>query len=184
MFINKLLSLVLLILFSPIFLLIGIIIFFDDGLPVIFTQKRVGFKNEYFSFYKFRTMKKDTPNIPTHLMKTNKNTFTKTGSFFRKLSIDELPQLFNILKGEMLFIGPRPALYNQEDLINYRTKKDIHLIKPGITGWAQVNGRDKISIKEKVKMDYYYYLNKSFKLDLIILYRTVINVSKSKNISY
>ena len=133
---------------------------------------------------RFRTMLKNTPDIPTHLVINKKNLFTKTGSFLRKYSIDELPQLINIIKGDLVFIGPRPALYNQEDLIKLRTKKNIHQLAPGLTGWAQVNGRDELSIADKVKMDYFYLKNKSVSLDIKILFLTAKKVLKAEDVSF
>jgi O-antigen biosynthesis protein WbqP len=153
----------LLILFiSPIIILVAVIIIIDDGFPIFFTQKRIGENNNHFWIYKFRTMKTDTPDIATHLVKNGTSLYTSIGPFLRKFSFDELPQLFNILKGDMIFIGPRPALYNQDDLIELRTQAGVDRLIPGVTGWAQVNGRDELSIPEKVKMDEYYLKNQSF----------------------
>ena len=128
-------------------------------------------------------MKKDTPDIPTHLVDDPSTLFTKSGPFLRKFSFDELPQLFNILKGDMCFIGPRPALYNQDDLIALRTKTGVQTLMPGVTGWAQVNGRDGLSIPEKVKMDEYYLNNKSLWFDIKILFMTVFKVFKMEGVS-
>ena len=129
-------------------------------------------------------MKKDTPNIPTHLVNESQNINTFIGPILRKSSIDELPQLINILKGEMEFIGPRPALYNQDDLKNLRTERGIHKLKPGVTGWAQINGRDDLSIPEKVELDEYYLKNKSFGLNIKILFMTVAKVLSLKGVSH
>ena len=178
-----LLSLFLLTLFSPILIIISIVIILDDGFPIFFKQKRIGKNNIHFLIYKFRTMKKDTPDIPTHLMTDNKNIYTKSGPFLRKYSFDEIPQIINVIKNEMAFIGPRPALYNQEDLINKRTEKKIQTLVPGITGWAQVNGRDELKIDEKVKMDHYYLKNRSLSLDIKILYLTFFKASKGDGVS-
>jgi O-antigen biosynthesis protein WbqP len=128
-------------------------------------------------------MKKDTPDIPTHLVDDPSTLFTKSGPFLRKFSFDELPQLFNILKGDMCFIGPRPALYNQDDLIALRTKTGVQTLMPGVTGWAQVNGRDELSIPDKVKMDEYYLNNKSLWFDIKILFMTVFKVFKMEGVS-
>ena len=128
-------------------------------------------------------MKKDTPDIPTHLVDDPSTLFTKSGPFLRKFSFDELPQLFNILKGDMTFIGPRPALYNQDDLIELRTQAGVDRLIPGVTGWAQVNGRDELSIPEKVKMDEYYLNNKSLWFDIKILFMTVFKVFKMEGVS-
>ena len=129
-------------------------------------------------------MKKETPDIPTHLVKEAQDYNTIIGSILRKLSIDELPQLINIVKGEMVFVGPRPALYNQDNLIKLRTEKNIHNLKPGVTGWAQVNGRDELSIPEKVKLDEYYLQNKSIILDIKILFMTGFQVIFPKGVSH
>ncbi|MBT7515716.1 MAG: sugar transferase, partial [Candidatus Marinimicrobia bacterium] len=147
-----------------------------------FKQKRVGQNNAHFWIYKFRTMKKNTPDIPTHLVKNGKSLYTAIGPFLRKYSIDELPQLINIVKGDMTFIGPRPALYNQDDLIELRTQAGVDRLIPGVTGWAQVNGRDELSIPDKVKMDEYYLKNKSLWLDIKILFMTVFKVFKTEGV--
>ena len=127
-------------------------------------------------------MKKDTPDIPTHLVDDPSTLYIKWGQFLRKFSLDELPQLMNILKGDMTFIGPRPALYNQEDLIDLRSKAGVHHLMPGVTGWAQVNGRDELSIPDKVKMDEYYLNNQSVLLDLKIIWLTVLKVFRAEGI--
>ena len=129
-------------------------------------------------------MKKDTPDIATHLVKDSTSLYTSIGPFLRMFSFDELPQLINILKGDMIFIGPRPALYNQDDLIALRTQAGVHTLIPGVTGWAQVNGRDELSIPEKVKMDEYYLKNKSLWLNIKILFMTVVKVFKTEGVSY
>tara|TARA_B100001250_G_scaffold386960_1_gene383932 strand:- start:417 stop:962 length:546 start_codon:yes stop_codon:yes gene_type:complete len=179
---NKLISFILLLIFSPILLILSIIILLDDGFPILFKQKRIGKNNVHFWIYKFRTMKKETPDIPTHLINKSQDHYTWVGPFLRKYSLDELPQLFNILSGDMIFIGPRPALHNQHDLKKLRTKKDIHKLTPGITGWAQVNGRDSLTIKEKVRMDFYYFKNQSFLLDIKIIFLSILKVIKSEGI--
>ena len=129
-------------------------------------------------------MKKDAPDIATHLVKDGTSLYTSIGPFLRKFSFDELPQLINILKGDMIFIGPRPALYNQDDLIALRTQAGVHSLMPGVTGLAQVNGRDELSIPDKVKMDEYYLKNKSLWLNIKILFKTVIKVFKSEGVSH
>ena len=181
--ISRLNSFLLLILLSPLFLIITLIIMIDDGFPIFFRQKRIGINNTEFWVYKFRTMKKGIPDIPTHLVDENQQLYTRSGPLLRKFSIDELPQLINILKGEMVFIGPRPALYNQDDLAELRTKAGVHTLMPGVTGWAQVNGRDELSIPDKVKMDIYYLENKSLWLDVKILCMTVFKVFKTEGVS-
>ena len=127
-------------------------------------------------------MKKDAPDIATHLVKDGTSLYTSIGPFLRKFSLDELPQLMNILKGDMTFIGPRPALYNQDDLIDLRSKAGVHHLKPGVTGWAQVNGRDELSIPDKVKMDEYYLKNKSLWLDIKILFLTLLKEFKAEGV--
>ena len=171
--VSKIFSLILLICLSPILLIVAIAIIVDDGFPILFRQKRIGLNNAHFWIYKFRTMKKETPDIPTHLVKDEKSLYTAIGPFLRKFSLDELPQLINIMKGDMTYIGPRPALYNQDDLIELRTQAGVHSLLPGITGWAQVNGRDELSIPDKVKMDTYYLKNQSLYLDMKVLFLTI-----------
>ena len=181
---SKLFSLILIICLSPILLIVAIAIIVDDGFPILFRQKRVGQNNAHFWIYKFRTMKKDAPDIATHLVKDGTSLCTSIGPFLRKFSFDELPQLINILKGDMVFIGPRPALYNQDDLIELRTQAGVHTLMPGVTGWAQVNGRDELSISDKVKMDEYYLKNQSLWLDVKILCMTFFKVFKTEGISH
>lgn len=127
-------------------------------------------------------MKKNMPAIPTHLLDNEKPYFTKSGPFLRKFSIDELPQLINVIKGDLFFIGPRPALYNQNDLKRLRTIKKIHTLVPGITGWAQINGRDKLTIEEKVQLDYFYLVNKSAWLDIKIIWFSILKVLKADDV--
>ena len=182
--ISRLTSLILLIIIFPIFVIISIAIIFNDGLPVFFRQKRIGLNNKVFWIYKFRTMRNDTPNIATHLISSKNNYNTRFGKNLRKLSIDELPQLINILKGDMRFIGPRPALYNQYDLIDLRTKSGIHKILPGITGWAQINGRDELSISEKIELDEYYLMNRSILLNVKIVILTISQIFIPKGVSH
>ena len=181
---SKLFSVIILICLSPLFIIITLAIILDDGFPIFFRQRRIGINNDEFWIYKFRTMKKETPDIPTHLVKEARDYNTVIGPILRKLSIDELPQLINILNGEMVFVGPRPALHNQDDLKILRTEKGIHKLKPGITGWAQVNGRDELRIPEKVKLDEYYLQNKSFWLNIKILFMTGVQVLFPKGVSH
>ena len=164
-------------------LIVAIAIIIDDGLPMFFKQKRVGLNNVHFWIYKFRTMKKNTPDIPTHLVEDSQILYTRVGPLLRRFSLDELPQLINILKGDMVFIGPRPALYNQDDLNNLRTEAGVQVLTPGVTGWAQVNGRDELSIPDKVKMDVYYLKNKSVWLDIKILFLTLLKVLKADGVT-
>tara|TARA_B100000287_G_C20646258_1_gene785220 strand:+ start:297 stop:845 length:549 start_codon:yes stop_codon:yes gene_type:complete len=180
---TKIVSILLLICLSPIFVIVALAIIIDDGFPILFRQKRVGQNNTHFWIYKFRTMKKDAPDIATHLVKDGNSLYTSIGPYLRKFSFDELPQLFNILKGDMIFIGPRPALHNQDDLIALRTQAGVHLLMPGLTGWAQVNGRDELSISKKVKMDEFYLKNKSLWLNIKILFMTFVKVFKAEGVS-
>ena len=176
-------SLLLLVVISPLFLLIMLLIKLDSRGPIFFRQRRIGKDNREFMMYKFRSMRADTPrDVPTHLFHNPEDYVTRSGRVLRKTSLDELPQLLNILKGEMSFIGPRPALYNQEDLIELRTERGIHRLTPGVTGWAQVNGRDDVSIEEKVNLDEYYYKNRSLGMELKIVLQTFSSVVSSKGI--
>ena len=163
---------ILLILLFPIFLLIGIFISLEDGFPIFFTQNRVGINYTFFNIYKFRTMKKSTPNVATHLLENPSQYILKVGSFLRKLSLDELPNLINIVKGDMVFVGPRPALYNQDDLMALRVAAGVDKLKPGLTGWAQINGRDEISLEEKVALEKEYLEKKCFSFDVKIFFMT------------
>lgn len=171
----------LIIILLPIFAIISLIILIDSKGPVLFVQKRIGKDQIPFVIFKFRTMKTETPNdIPTHKLVNPEEYLTRVGKFLRKTSLDELPQLFNILFGKMSFIGPRPALWNQYDLIRLRENHKIHQLKPGITGWAQVMGRDELPIEEKVKLDFYYLKYLNLFLDLKIIFKTIIVVLKKK----
>jgi O-antigen biosynthesis protein WbqP len=181
---SRLFALTLLILLSPIFLLVSLAILIEDGLPVFFSQKRVGINYSFFNIYKFRSMKKNTPNVATHLLENPDQYLLKIGKFIRKTSLDELPNLINIIKGEMVFVGPRPALYNQDDLMELRVATGVSKLKPGITGWAQINGRDEISINDKVKLEQVYLRRKSFLFDIEILVKTFTNVLFSKGVSH
>ncbi|OTP12315.1 galactosyltransferase [Enterococcus sp. 10A9_DIV0425] len=178
-----LLSLVGVILLSPIFLLLCILIKLDSKGPVIFKQKRVGKNKSYFNIYKFRTMKIDTPKeIPTHLLSNPDFYITRVGKFLRKTSLDELPQLFNILKGDMAIIGPRPALWNQYDLIEERDKYKANDIRPGLTGLAQISGRDELEIKDKSKLDGEYTAHITFWMDVKCFVLTIVSVFKSDGV--
>ena len=181
---SRLLALLLIILFSPLFLIVSIVILIEDGYPFFFTQKRVGINYTFFNIYKFRSMKKNTPNVATHLLTNPDQYLLKIGNFIRKTSLDELPNLINIIKGEMVFVGPRPALYNQEDLMDFRVATGVSKLKPGITGWAQINGRDEISIADKVKLDQEYMGKKSVLFDIEIIIKTFTNVLFSKGVSH
>ena len=152
--------------------------------PVFYWSDRVGRNNNIFKMPKFRTMRTDTPAIATHLLGDPERWLTSIGKFLRKSSLDELPQLLSILKGDMSFVGPRPALFNQEDLIALRTAKGIHCLTPGLTGWAQINGRDELPIPEKVEFDEFYRVNRSFVLDCKILFRTFFKVIRTEGVQH
>ena len=177
-------SLILIILFSPLFIIIFILIFGETRKSVLHFSKRVGKNNEIFNMIKFKTMKENTPDVATHLLKNPEKYINKSGQFLRKTSLDELPQLFSIFIGKMSFVGPRPALFNQKDLIELRTKKGIHKILPGLTGYAQINGRDNLSIEEKVKFDEYYLYNRGYFLDLKIILFTIIRIFTNKDVHH
>ena len=161
---------------APILLLIAVTIKLDSRGPALHWSRRVGRDNQLFEMAKFRSMHVGTPQVATHLMVGAENHVTTVGSFLRKTSLDELPQLYNVLRGELSLVGPRPALFNQYDLIETRTLRGVHRMLPGITGWAQVCGRDELAIPEKVEYDAYYCQNQSFRFDLAILWRTVLAV--------
>jgi O-antigen biosynthesis protein WbqP len=182
--VNRLFAVLLLLLLLPLYLLIVVWIFIEDGFPTLFKQKRVGKDYTYFKIYKFRTMKKGTPNVATHLLGNPDQYLLKSGRLLRKLSLDELPNLINIIKGEMVFVGPRPALYNQDDLMQLRVAAGVVRLKPGITGWAQINGRDEISIQKKVELEVEYLQRKSVLFDLKIMLLTFTNVLGSKGVSH
>ncbi|MDD5120689.1 MAG: sugar transferase [Candidatus Omnitrophica bacterium] len=157
-------------------ILLAIIIKLTSPGPVLYWSDRVGKDNKIFKMCKFRTMRIDAPAVATHLLRDADRYLTPIGSFLRKFSLDELPQLFNILSGDMTFVGPRPALFNQDDLIGLRTEKRVHTLTPGVTGWAQVNGRDELPIPVKVEFDEYYLNNNSLFLDAKIILITVFKV--------
>ncbi|AYY66430.1 lipid carrier--UDP-N-acetylgalactosaminyltransferase [Staphylococcus hominis subsp. hominis] len=176
-------SLFAIIIFLPVLFLVSLAIKLESKGPIIFKQDRPGINNKLFKIYKFRSMKVDTPNVATDLLDPA-DFITKSGKIIRKTSLDELPQLFNILKGDMTVVGPRPALYNQYELIEKRTKVNVHKIKPGLTGLAQVMGRDDNSDDQKVQYDKYYLENQSFKLDMYIIYKTIKNTISSEGVSH
>lgn len=152
--------------------------------PAIYWSDRVGKRNKIFKMPKFRSMRTDTPAVATHLLQNAHSFLTPIGSFLRKSSLDELPQLWSILKGDMSFVGPRPALFNQYDLIELRTKHGVDDLLPGLTGWAQVNGRDELSIEEKVKFDLLYLHNQSIWFDIKIMWLTLLKVANKENVSH
>ena len=172
-----------LVVLSPLFLIISIAIKVEDPGPVFFRQKRVGIHKTHFNIVKFRSMRQDTPHdMPTHLLNDPQRWITKTGRFLRKTSLDELPQIAQIFTGKMSIIGPRPALWNQYDLIAERDKYGANDITPGLTGWAQVNGRDELEIEEKARLDGEYAKNISFGLDMKIFWMTVSNVLRGSGV--
>jgi O-antigen biosynthesis protein WbqP len=182
--INKIFAFLLLFIFSPIFLIVAISIYFEDGFPIFFKQKRVGVNYTFFYIYKFRSMKNNTPNVATHLLNNPSQYLLNIGGILRKLSFDELPNLINIVRGEMVFVGPRPALFNQDDLMRLRVAAGVDKLKPGITGWAQINGRDDITIEKKVQLEQEYLYKRSTLFDIEIIFRTFTNVLFSKGVSH
>jgi O-antigen biosynthesis protein WbqP len=163
---------------------VSLAILIEDGFPIFFTQKRVGINYSFFNIYKFRSMKKNTPNVASHLLENPDQYLLKIGKHIRKTSLDELPNLINIVKGDMVFVGPRPALYNQSDLMELRVATGVSKLEPGITGWAQINGRDEISISDKVKLEQDYLHRKSILFDIEIIIKTFTNVLFSKGVTH
>jgi len=171
--IERLIAFLVLLILQPLFLIISILIIISDGFPIIYIQENYGKNHKKFYLYKFRTMKQGAPQMPTEEFNDPEKYILLFGKFLRKFSLDELPQLLNIIQGDMKFIGPRPCMVKNEEIVkNLREEKGIEKLKPGITGWAQVNGRDLNSFSEKVQLDYYYLLNKSLWLDLKIVLKT------------
>lgn len=182
-FLDLILSLVAVVGLSWLLLIIAVAIKVEDGGNILFKQKRIGLNKKEFYIYKFRTMKTTTPkDVPTHLLENPESYITAVGKFLRKSSLDELPQLFNIIKGEMSIVGPRPALWNQFDLIAERDKYGANNVVPGLTGWAQVNGRDELPIPVKSKYDGEYVEKMSFLFDVYIIIRTVFSVFKADGV--
>ena len=181
--IDVILSTLAIIILSPVLLILAIAIKLDSPGPVLFKQKRVGKNKELFEIWKFRTMRTDTPSdMPTHMIKDPDQFITKTGKFLRKTSLDELPQIFNIFTGKMSVIGPRPALWNQDDLVAERDKYNANDITPGLTGWAQINGRDELEIPVKAKLDGEYVKRMSFLFDIKCFFKTIESVAKSEGV--
>lgn len=186
-FIKRILDIILslcgMIVLSPLFLVLIIAIKLDSKGPVLFKQKRIGLHKKHFFILKFRTMRIDTPkDTPTHLLENPEQWITKVGKFMRKTSLDELPQIWNIFVGDMSIIGPRPALWNQYDLIEERDRYGANDVLPGLTGWAQINGRDELPIKQKAELDGYYVKNMSFALDFRCFFGTILSVLKSDGV--
>ena len=165
-------------------LVIAILIKVTSTGPVLYWSDRVGKDNNIFKMPKYRTMKTETPVVATHLLTSPEKYLTPIGKYLRKYSLDEMPQLFSVLNGDMSFVGPRPALFNQSDLIRMRTEKGIHRLVPGITGWAQINGRDDLAIQQKVGLDQYYLDHRSFLFDLKTIYFTIFSVAAGKGIQH
>lgn len=181
--IDFILALIGLVVLSPVFVILCLWIKLDSKGPILFKQKRVGKNKTYFNILKFRTMYIDTPkDMPTHMLANPDQYITKAGKFLRKTSLDELPQIINILKGEMAIIGPRPALWNQNDLIAERDKYHANDIKPGLTGWAQINGRDELEIDVKARLDGYYVEHMSFLFDMKCFFGTITSVLKHEGV--
>jgi O-antigen biosynthesis protein WbqP len=178
------LALIATLIFLPLLILpISFLIKLTSKGPIIFKQKRIGQNKKTFYLYKFRTMRIDTPkDVPTHQLKNPEQWITPIGKILRKTSLDEVPQLFNILRGEMSIIGPRPALWNQDDLIIERDKYGVNQLRPGVSGWAQINGRDTLPIPEKAKLDGEYVKRHSFLFDIYIILRTVLKMFKDDNV--
>ena len=161
---------------------VAILVRLTSAGPILYWSDRVGRNNQIFSMPKFRSMRVGTPAVATHLLADPRSHLTPIGSLLRRSSLDELPQLWSIIKGDMSFVGPRPALFNQHDLIEMRTRRGVHLLVPGLTGWAQINGRDELPIPQKVAMDTYYLENKSLWFDMKIIFMTGLKVLKRDNV--
>ena len=165
-------------------LLLSLLVRLTSQGPALYWSHRVGRNNDFFLMPKFRSMRIDTPAVATHLLLEPDQWLTPIGSFLRKSSLDELPQLWSILKGDMSFVGPRPALYNQDDLIVLRTQAGVHTLRPGLTGWAQVNGRDELPIPDKVRLDCEYMKRQTFWFDIFILWLTFVKVATRDGVSH
>lgn len=177
-------SLVAACLLFAIVLVVAVLVKLTSRGPVLYWSSRIGRDNQVFKMPKFRTMKLETPVVATHLLSNPEECMTPIGSFLRKSSLDELPQLWSIFKGDMSFVGPRPALFNQYDLIELRTRNGVQVLLPGLTGWAQVNGRDELPIPQKVGFDFEYLQKKSFWFDLKILFLTLVKVIRRDNVTH
>ena len=177
-------SFLLILFLSPLLFLLALIIKMTSKGPVLYWSTRVGKNNKLFRMPKFRSMLIDAPQVPTHQLSNPSAYLTPLGSFLRRTSLDELPQLFSILTGDLSFVGPRPALFNQDDLVALRTERGIHMLVPGLTGWAQINGRDELPIPVKVQFDCEYLQRRSFKFDLYIICATVFKVVRGDGIQH
>ena len=183
-FFDMILALIILLPILIVMLFIAIVIRITSKGPLLYWSDRVGINNTIFRMPKFRSMKINTPEVATHLLKEPKEYLSPIGGFLRRTSLDELPQIFSIIKGDMSFVGPRPALYNQHDLINLRLKNNLNKLIPGLTGWAQINGRDELTIIDKVALEVEYMKKKSFWFDIKILWLTVLKVIRNQDISH
>ena len=173
-----------LLLLLPIIIIVALCVKFTSQGPVLYWSDRVGKENKIFRMPKFRSMQIETPDVATHLLDDPLQYLTSIGGFIRATSLDELPQLWNVIKGEMSLVGPRPALYNQDDLIALRTEKGIHLLKPGVTGWAQINGRDELPIPDKVILDEEYMQRQTLWFDIKIILLTIYKVIKRDSVTH
>jgi len=178
------LALMVLVVSAPLLAIVALLVRLTSVGPILYWSDRVGQNNRIFKMPKFRSMQLNTPAVATHLLQKPEIWLTSIGSFLRKSSLDEIPQLFCILTGDMSFVGPRPALFNQDDLISLRTKAGVHELVPGLTGWAQVNGRDEVSVCEKVKLDAEYLHRRSFAFDIRILWLTLLRVFGSDGVTH
>lgn len=183
-FFDLVVALTLSVLLFPIVMVVGALVRTTSSGPMLYWSNRIGRGNRIFKMPKFRSMRMGTPAVATHLLNEPEAYLTPIGSFLRKSSLDELPQLWSILKGDMSFVGPRPALFNQHDLIELRTEHGVHELVPGLTGWAQVNGRDDLTIPEKVKLDVEYLQRQSVWFDMKILWMTLMKVLRSDGVSH
>ena len=181
---DLLFGVVIFVLLAILMLLISLLVYLSSKGPILYWSNRVGVNNEIFKMPKFRSMMIDTPDVATHLLDNPNACLSPIGGFLRRSSLDELPQLFSVLKGDMSFVGPRPALFNQDDLIALRTENGVDKLLPGITGWAQVNGRDELSIPDKVALDVEYLNRQSFWFDIKILWMTFLKVVKRDGVSH
>lgn len=177
-------ALILLFLLLPVSLLCGLAVCSTSAGPALYWSDRIGRNNKIFSMPKFRTMRIGTPAVATHLLQEADAYLTPVGGFLRKTSLDEIPQLWSVLKGDMSLVGPRPALYNQRDLMEARTAANIHILRPGITGWAQVNGRDELSVAQKVELDTEYLQRQCLTFNCYILWLTVLKVIRQDGVSH
>lgn len=179
-----LLALIMMITLLPIMLAVALAVRLTSPGPILYWSDRVGRNNHIFKMPKFRTMRTDTPAVATHLLNDPGRYITPIGKFLRRTSLDELPQIYSIFSGDMSFVGPRPALFNQDDLVALRTEKGVHKLTPGLTGWAQINGRDELPIPVKVEYDVFYSTNQTFVFDMKILFLTALKVLKREGVTH